>query len=117
MPSVWAGDEVAELRFQVDMFKKWSHLELDKLGEDGDYWDGTVLEHELSGKFAPIFPPPVLCFLFVRSAAMVAGKDMDDFHKMFPRPVQEETSSDEDEAPAAAGKTQPQLLISCRKSH
>ena len=38
---------------------------------------------------------------------MVAGKDMDDFQKMFPRPVEEETSSDEDEAPAAAGKSVP----------
>ena len=63
------GAEAAELRFHVNMFKKYLHLELDKLGEDADYWDCVVLEHELfSGKFAPISPPPVLCFLFVRSA-------------------------------------------------
>ena len=64
-----AADEAAELRFQVNMLKKYHRLELDKLGEDADYWDCVVLEYELfSGKFAPISPPPVLCFLFVRSA-------------------------------------------------
>ena len=40
-------DEIKTLKKELEMWKKYKHLEFVELGEDYEYWDCVVQEHDL----------------------------------------------------------------------
>tara|TARA_R110002110_G_scaffold405349_1_gene624482 strand:+ start:24241 stop:24693 length:453 start_codon:yes stop_codon:yes gene_type:complete len=89
--TIWQGEEINTLfqelekmrqkyfcvKLELDYYKKYKHLDFEKLGEDEDYWDCVVQEHNL--KKCPCDNPSC-------SVTLPEGEEYIRFCKYFPRP-------------------------------
>ena len=82
-------EKIAELNKELFYWKKYKHLEFDKLEEDEDYWDCVVMEHNLKrNSYIPEIDE-------YRDVYPKGREEYDDFCKYFPKPIY---SSDEDDS-------------------
>jgi hypothetical protein len=79
-------NEIELLKEELFYWKKYKHLEFEKLEEDEDYWDSVVGEHDLRNwdcdKDKYVYPE--------------GKKEYDNFCKYFPRPKYDDTDEDDE---------------------
>ena len=96
--TIWQGEEINTLfqelekmrqkyfcvKLELDYYKKYKHLDFEKLGEDEDYWDCVVQEHGFGWEDGQVWEDD----LTAKMEQKLVKKNLEykRFCKYFPRP-------------------------------